>query len=281
MTTQILLREMTQEYDYLHLFGVSLPLDEKSLQLAYRQLAKQVHPDRFAGTPEQPLAEAALRHLNRALDTLKDEQLCGRYLAARTDLMAQYAQPTTGIMLPVDPLGEDGQAQLRQIQNAKRAQEMAQKAEKLDKQGKIDEAMREYQEAIRLDAASAVYHSSLALLMRKKGWEAYAQAEFRKALGLNPSDQTALQNFHPLGSDSPSPGGMISRLKTLFKSPESKQRLGDILVDKGFIDDKKLQQALKHHKSEKQPLGQVLLKLNYIRPEQLGEALIAQSQATS
>jgi len=280
METPAFLSEMTQEYDYLKLLGVTLPIEEKALQAAYRQRAKQVHPDQFIHTPHHALAEAALRHLNQALEVLKDPLLCERYLAARAELLA-VAPATGGIHLPVDPLHEEGQAQLRLILNSRRAREIADKADKFARQGQVDEAMREYQEAIRLDAATSVYHSSLALLMSKIGWEAYAQAEFRKALGLNPSDPTALQNFHPLGTDSPAPGGMISRLKTLFKSSESKQRLGDILVNKGFIDDKKLQQALKYHKSEKQPLGQVLLKLNYIRPEQLGEALIAQSQAVS
>lgn len=277
METPAFLSEMAQEYDYLKLLGLTLPIDEKALQMAYRQRAKQVHPDQFIHTPHHALAEAALRHLNQALEVLKDPLLCERYLAARAELLA-VTSPTAGIHLPVDPLQEDGQAQLRLIHNSRRAREIADKAEKFARQGQLDEAMREYQEAIRLDAATSVYHSSLALLMRKKGWEAYAQAEFRKALALNPSDDKALQNFSPWGSEAP--GGFISRLKTLFKSPESKQRLGDILVNKGFIDDKKLQQALKYHKSEKQPLGQVLLKLNYIRPEQLGEALMAQSQAT-
>lgn len=51
------------------------------------------------------------------------------------------------------------------------------------------------------------------------------------------------------------------------------KRIGEILIDKGFIDHKQLLTAISEGRKTKTPLGSMLYKLNYITLEQLKEAL--------
>lgn len=52
-----------------------------------------------------------------------------------------------------------------------------------------------------------------------------------------------------------------------------KRRLGEILLDLGFITEEQLAHALEIQTSEKRLLGQVLIKLGYVTPETIISAL--------
>lgn len=57
----------------------------------------------------------------------------------------------------------------------------------------------------------------------------------------------------------------------IISSP--KKRLGEILLDLGFISDEQLAHALQIQSSERRLLGQVLIKLGYVTPETIISAL--------
>ncbi|GIW23354.1 MAG: hypothetical protein KatS3mg068_2361 [Candidatus Sericytochromatia bacterium] len=55
--------------------------------------------------------------------------------------------------------------------------------------------------------------------------------------------------------------------------PSPKKRLGEILLDLGFITEEQLLHALDVQAKEKRLLGQVLIKLGYCSPETIISAL--------
>lgn len=55
--------------------------------------------------------------------------------------------------------------------------------------------------------------------------------------------------------------------------PSPKKRLGEILLDLGFITEEQLLHALEVQSKEKRLLGQVLIKLGYCTPETIISAL--------
>ncbi len=51
------------------------------------------------------------------------------------------------------------------------------------------------------------------------------------------------------------------------------KRIGDVLIEEGFINDKQLAQALQEGKATRAPLGSILIKLGFIDEVQLGKGL--------
>src|SRR6476659_4389286 len=64
------------EQDYYELLGVPRGADEAAIKAAYRRLAKECHPDRHNGCPNQ---EARFKAVNEAYDCLKDPQKRAAY----------------------------------------------------------------------------------------------------------------------------------------------------------------------------------------------------------
>lgn len=54
------------------------------------------------------------------------------------------------------------------------------------------------------------------------------------------------------------------------------KQLGQVLIEKGLIDEKQLQKALEVQKQEGQLIGQVLIKLGFVKQEDIVEALTTQ-----
>jgi len=61
--------------------------------------------------------------------------------------------------------------------------------------GDYDGAISMFKELIHSDHKNPVYHSYLGLALKKKGWDGYAQAEFKIALHYNKNDQIALRYY--------------------------------------------------------------------------------------
>jgi Flp pilus assembly protein TadD len=80
-----------------------------------------------------------------------------------------------------------------------------------------DEAIKCLQAAIVIDQSVARYHSYLGLAVKKKGWDGYAQAEFKVALFYDPTDKIALENYADPAK------GAVKTLKTDIQSPETKK----------------------------------------------------------
>ena len=62
--------------DYYEILGVTKGADEKALKMAYRNLAKKLHPDANHGSTE---TDAKFKELNEAYDVLKDPQKKAAY----------------------------------------------------------------------------------------------------------------------------------------------------------------------------------------------------------
>ncbi|HRX36039.1 MAG TPA: molecular chaperone DnaJ [Aestuariivirga sp.] len=62
--------------DYYEVLGVGKSADEKELKVAFRKLAKQLHPD---ANPGDKTAEAKFKEINEAYDVLKDPQKRAAY----------------------------------------------------------------------------------------------------------------------------------------------------------------------------------------------------------
>ncbi len=62
--------------DYYELLGVNRGADEAAIKAAYRRLAKECHPDRHNGCPDQ---EARFKSISEAYECLKDPQKRAAY----------------------------------------------------------------------------------------------------------------------------------------------------------------------------------------------------------
>ena len=85
------------EQDYYELLGIQRGADDAAIKAAYRRLAKECHPDRHQGCPQQ---EARFKAVNEAYDVLKDPQKRAAY-----DRFGHAAFRNGG---GADPFGEAG-----------------------------------------------------------------------------------------------------------------------------------------------------------------------------
>ena len=65
--------------------------------------------------------------------------------------------------------------------------------------------------------------------------------------------------------------------QNVVPQPQSQSKLGELLIEKGYITDVQLLQALAESKRQKVPVGSMLFKLGFITLEQLKEALHGQT----
>ena len=64
------------DQDYYELLGIQRGADDGTIKSAYRRMAKECHPDRHGGCPEQ---EARFKAISEAYDCLKDPQKRAAY----------------------------------------------------------------------------------------------------------------------------------------------------------------------------------------------------------
>ncbi|MBU0499145.1 MAG: Fe-S protein assembly co-chaperone HscB [Gammaproteobacteria bacterium] len=85
--------------NYFGLFGLPLayPIDGADLAQRYRDLQRQVHPDRFAAGDERErrLAMQGAARVNEAFETLKDPMLRARYLLSLLGVEMDVTGETT------------------------------------------------------------------------------------------------------------------------------------------------------------------------------------------
>jgi lauroyl/myristoyl acyltransferase len=78
------------------------------------------------------------------------------------------------------------------------AQECSARADRLLEEGRIDEAIRSYRQAIRLEPKSAWHHQGLAVALGRKGWDTVSRPLYWRALELDPAEVRRWHETHPI-----------------------------------------------------------------------------------
>lgn len=298
------LKRILSEENLFKILGLDLSASTEDVRKAYKTIMRQVHPDRFQDPAQRERAEMAFKRVGLAFETLKDplsrrdyERTLDKNSFARSTPPGSTPRPATDPpprKAPTSPLRPDkkppprpeGQAassaQTKPFNDNEKQQKIREEqAEKHYQQGRafetkneMDEAIREYKEAIRLCNPVGRYHSRLGLALEKKGWAGYAQAEFKVALHFDPTDALALKHYQPTQGKNTRQG---FKLLSFFKGNKS-QRLGDILIKLGYLDKSQLQETLKAQQDENLLLGELLIRKKFVKPEQLAQALIHQAE---
>ena len=306
------------EVNFFRILQIPAEANEDELRKAFKHVAKQIHPDRFQDPEVKSKAQEAFLKLNQAFNTLRDplarkeyERRFGRSAPTKTSLaetaaktenkssrrktgdlkpskksrtadLSNKAAPAKGsgpklnVAAPQSDMFREMYDRQKKMETL--AEEHFQAALEFERKGQLEDAVREFQEAIRLHNKVGKYHSHLGLVLDKKGWGGYAQAEYKVALHFDPADEVALKKYRPTGNTPIKKQGIATKLMNIFRSSEKSTRIGDILVAQGHLSQTQLEKALKQQHDEKLLLGEILIRMNYIRPEHLAQALIAQSE---
>jgi WD40 repeat protein len=152
---------MSELDTYYQLFNLKPGASKQDLKQAYKRLAKQWHPDRFANDPTNArIAEEKIKAINVAYEILQTHQV-----------------------------GSDGQASYRQTTTTIRTrkatpQESFDKAKFFAKRGQYTEAAEELGKAVKLDAKFAEAYYFRSLVFSEIGFEHRSRSDSRRALEL-------------------------------------------------------------------------------------------------
>jgi molecular chaperone DnaJ len=221
------------EYDPYKILGVSDDADLDVINKVYRDLAKKYHPDLFTHLPDkaaQKEIEQIFSKITAAFNKLKDPNARKRFdFEKRSRLKKIEAQNKleSSINLACTNPGKiKVSAQQKNLENEVNKRKTIEAEShfnlgfSLYKKNKFEEAMNNFNSAIMLEPKVAKYHSYLALVMMKKGWNGYANAEFKVALYHDPSDKIALENYNPLEDEkntkSSKKGSILNNIASKF-----------------------------------------------------------------
>jgi DnaJ-class molecular chaperone len=219
------------EKDPYKILGISDDVDFETINRAYREYAKKYHPDLFINENDrQGLKELEFifAKITAAFNKLKDPESRKRFdyeKNLRQTKTEAENNPETGINIKTTTPGtynfsdiDDSKKNInldisisgtdRNLNKKNSLDIKKRKSEEADllfRQGfayfnhnNLEEAISRIQAAIKINPKVAHYHSYLALAMKRKGWDGYAQAEFKVALHYDPSDKIALENYNNL-----------------------------------------------------------------------------------
>lgn len=309
------LDRIIKEENLFSILNITTDATSEDIRSAYKKLVKEVHPDRFSDSDEKTKAEEAFKRLGVAFNTLRDplqrkdyERVIERYYpsfstssrstssstASSGSSTGTSSKPSSGTPSGASadspkasaPHRPNHTAPFQDPQVAKqREQARQEQAERhyttgrdFERKNQMDDAVKEYQEAIRIKNEVAKYHSQLGLVLDKKGWSGYAQAEFKVALHFDPTDKLALKHYKPTAGASQSKGTGFKFLN-IFRGADKGMKLGELLIKLGHLNKDQLQSALKLQNDEKLLLGEILIRKKYIKPEHLAQALIQQGES--
>lgn len=281
------LQRILKENNFFLMLNTHSGASTEDIRAAYKKLVKQIHPDRFLDSQDKQLAEEAFKRVGVAFSTLQDPLLRKdyerRYAPATAPASNGSKEPATATARSTgnapsrpQPAGQQGSSAAAKKTKQELAHKHYEAGKEYERKNLMDEAIKEYKEALRVDNDVAKYHSQLALALQQKGWTGYAQAEFKVTLHFDPTDKVALKHYQPTAGQSGKNTGF--KWLNLFSNGNN-TRLGDILIQLGHLKKDQLKQALKQQNDEKLLLGEILIRMKYIKPEHLAQALIQQSEA--
>lgn len=148
---------MINPYDVL---GVSKNATEEEINIAYRKLVKQYHPDKYVGNPLADLAAEKIIEINKAYDAVMDElKNAKNNNAAHND--GSYR---------ADFESDSVYNKIRQLIN----------------DGKLDEAQTLLNN---ISIRDAEWHFLAGMLLKNKGWYDMAYQHLNRAASLDPSNE--------------------------------------------------------------------------------------------
>ncbi len=283
------LDRILQEENLFLILNIGIDATTDEVRSAYKKLVRVSHPDRYQEEELKQKAETAFKRVGVAFDTLQDPLMRKTYertversmrpssTGASSTTTAPKAPAQAAPAAPPRPQSKKPQAAPAASDEIKREQadKYYQAGKGFDRKNLLEDAIREFKDAIRMVNDVAKYHSSLAHALDRKGWTGYAQAEFKVALHFDPTDRLALKHYIPTAGKQSNKG---FKWLAFLKSGDS-TRLGDILIKLGHLDKRQLQLALKQQGDEKLLLGEILIRKRFIKPEHLAQALIHQAEA--
>lgn len=228
------------ESDPYKILGVDNKAELDEISKKYKEFAKEFHPDRHTSKSQQERKEIEdiFSKITSAFNILKDPEQRKRYdydlevkkVISRAHNNVDPKQTTYNFDPRKTVIGgftlnqgfTDNKVDAKELKQNKAELSFQNGLEKLRK-GQLDLAIADFQSAIDLNGNIAKYHSSLGLAMIQKGWNGYAQAEFKVALSIDPNDSIAKQNYTIPNNNltdttkKTSDNGILSKVKNLFK----------------------------------------------------------------
>jgi curved DNA-binding protein CbpA len=189
---------LKEENPYL-ILNVPETVDLETVSKIYKQLARQYHPDKFSslrGSPEYKDIELIFSKVTKAFNTIKDPQQRKQYdLEAKLKkLIAEDHKSRIQTTSPGLNHNFDMKKTKEEIKQ-EQSKTMFMSGKKYLNEGDFDKAIECFKFAVTNKPEDAEYHSHLGLAMMNKGWNGYAQAEFKVALNYNPNDEIALRHY--------------------------------------------------------------------------------------
>lgn len=244
---------LLNETNYYKILGVNESSSLEVITKEYRLLAKKLHPDVYPNsTPdEKQRISQVFQKITHAFNFLKDAEKKNSY---DRELSLQRAKSEVKVVVPEikkatpnnpsapvsgikdDPRIKSGFTfskfesvdtdKIRADRDAKEKEQAKanfEKARKLIDQKNYDEAVNILRTLTEKYGNNAEYHGYLGLAMQEKGWNGYAQAEFKVALHFDPNNEIALANYKPSGKSpektenkTAEQGSMVGRLRSFF-----------------------------------------------------------------
>ena len=200
---------------YYKILGLPVNASPEDIKKAYRKLAKQWHPDRFHHNPEeQKQAEEKFRQIDEAYKMLRS------YVKGEPLPTENYY--STGIKV-------------------KKAtpEEHYEKGVQLANEGKDQEAIDEFTQAIRCDANYVKAYQYRGFLLEKLGFEQRANNDFRKVAELKLGSQANSPNNPPTSQKTNIPKSPKSQTnpKTSSSKPPNKQPFSSSKPSESKIPD--------------------------------------------
>jgi len=147
---------MTNPYEIL---GIGKNATEEEINIAYRKLIKQYHPDKYVGNPLAGLAAEKIQEINEAYDTVMDNLKNG-----------EKSQEETSQKKESNASSNDEYKEIRKLIN----------------DGKLDEAQMRLND---IRVRDAEWHFLAGMLLKNKGWYDMAYQHLNRAATLDPTNE--------------------------------------------------------------------------------------------